>query len=157
MGGTAICLQVAIVTLMRLTVGIHQLNKDAFTVTVNLSWLDEEHTIFLFEYIGSWTWDELYQAMDQAFAMGTVGIGIASIHDLSRGNTVPANPFQHARHLSVTLPDNPIMVIVGANVVVLAILDLLRRILHTMNGRYFTAASKDEAVALIRHQRTSVK
>ncbi len=122
-------------------------------MTVSLSWLDEEHTIFLFEYLGSWTWDELSEAMNQAFEMGTVGTGIASIHDLSRGNTIPANPFQHARHLSVALPDNPIMVIVGANVVVLAILDLLRRILRNLNSRYFTAASIEEAVALIKTQR----
>ena len=126
-------------------------------MTIDLRWIDEEHSGFIFEYLGTWTWNELYQASQTAVAWGTGRQNVPSIHDLSQSHTFPEDALFHGRHLSFGLPDNPIMVIVGANPFVLAMIDLLRRLSRSIERQYFTAASVDEAIALIKNEQASVK
>lgn len=59
-------------------------------MTISARWFDEEHTIILTEFIGSWTWDELWTAYRQILKMAdTVDGKVDNIVDLTHSFPLP--------------------------------------------------------------------
>ncbi len=84
---------------------------------VNFSWDNPEHTIVRYDFVGKWTWEELYATMYESWAeIDKLPYMVESISDFSKVNNVPPSAMTHLRSLSQNRPENTgTMVFVGAN------------------------------------------
>ena len=118
---------------------------------INVRWLDDTKTIIVLEYVGAWTWDELFRARSAAAEMrGSWDAPLPSIQDLTRGQFLPKDIFANAHRVSATMPENSFIVLVGANTLARAVLETLRRLGRGRQQQYHTAATVEEAATLIR-------
>jgi hypothetical protein len=82
---------------------------------VNMTWYNDDKTIFLAEYTGAWTWQEVYEAIENANReFDTVHHRVHTIHDFTKTTHFPANVLSHAITLSRNMhPRTGIGVLVG--------------------------------------------
>lgn len=120
---------------------------------INVRWADPEKTIVVYEYAGSWTWDELYEATRtvESWTDGKTHI-VPVVHDLTGSRMLPKDVFFHGQRLSVQLPEGATAVIVGAGSFARIVIDTLRRLNRSFEQQYKTASTLDEAVALIKKE-----
>jgi len=120
-------------------------------MAVNVRWLDDTKTIIVLEYIGAWTWSELFQARATAAEMrGSWDGKLPSIQDLTNGQLLPKDIFSNAHRVTATMPENSLIVLVGTNALARAVLETLRRLDRGGQQHYRIAATVDEAAALIK-------
>lgn len=123
-------------------------------MAVKVGWVDEEAKILCFEYIGAWTWDEIYKAVTDAERWTTSHLaGIYVIHDFTNGQGIPRDALLHGQRLAGDLADDALVVIVGSGTLGRFMLDILRRLSPSFKEKYQTAATVHEAVALIQQYR----
>lgn len=120
---------------------------------INVRWADAEETIVVYEYVSSWTWEELYNATRtvETWTGGKKRI-IPVIHDLTNSRMLPKDVFFHGQRLTVELPEGAFAVIVGAGAFARIVIDTLRRLNRSFDEQYKTAATLDEAVDLIKKE-----
>ncbi len=67
---------------------------------VQMRWDNEEKTILVAAYVGSWTWEEFFAARDQANRqLDEVDHQVDIIHDWSQSGGFPHNIFANAKSL----------------------------------------------------------
>lgn len=128
---------------------------------VSVNWDDPEHTIIRMEYVGSWTWEDCFDAMRQANALSaSAGRPVARIVFTGEGSLIPPNPIaQFSTLLKLVDPNMDIHVSVGANRLSHMMSDMFFRVGGSAIGRerYFWAESIEQARFLIHLYRERAK
>lgn len=69
-------------------------------MAIHVIWDNTERTVLRYDFDVSWTWQELYDAVDTANAlMDTVQHDVGSIFNIQRGTTVPNHLLTHTKNL----------------------------------------------------------
>jgi len=125
-----------------------------YAMPVHVNWDDAEQTIIRLDYVGSWTWDECFEALHQANVLvAQVDYPVARIVDMSAGSLTPPNPMvQIPTLIRLIDPRMDIHVTVGANRMSHMISDLFFRFGSPIvqRERYHWAESLEQARFLIR-------
>ncbi len=123
---------------------------------VLISWDDDDRTTIRYDYDGKWTWEEVYTANDEVTAlMHEVEHPVSIIHDLTRSAGLPSGALTHAHRFTAGLPENwDISVVVGSGTFTEALLNIFSRVYKTLGEHYKTAATLEEARAIIVQQKT---
>jgi hypothetical protein len=89
---------------------------------VTIQWDNEEKSIVRMQYVGRWTWEELYAATTQSHTMlDEVDHKVDFIHDWLKSNAIPANAIVHSKNLiEKRHPNVGIVVLVWTNPVIKA-------------------------------------
>jgi hypothetical protein len=121
---------------------------------VHVNWDDAEHTIIRVDYVGSWTWDECFEALRQANALSaSVDHPVARIVDDTKGSAAPPNPLPQLPILiKLVDPRMDIHVSVGSNRFAHMMSDLFFRLGSptVQRERYHWADSIEQARFMIR-------
>jgi hypothetical protein len=121
---------------------------------VYVNWDDAEQTIIRLDYVGSWTWEECFEALSQAKALSaSVDRPVARIIDTSKGSLTPPNPLAQLPTLvKLVDPHMDFHVSVGANRLSHMMSDLFFRLGGTNVQRdlYHWAESVEQARFMIR-------
>jgi hypothetical protein len=100
-------------------------------MTISVQWNDDQHTIIVFTFSGSWSWADFHQACDVSRKMHqTVPHAVFSIFDMRDGDSLPTNVFSNIRYaLDVTDPPNRThtQAVVGAGFLVKALGEVIVR------------------------------
>ena len=106
-------------------------------MSIDVRWDNNDHTIVLFTFSGSWTWVQFRDACDTSLALHReVSYLVASIYDMLEGDHLPTNFFSNARYaLDVTDPPNrtPTQVVVGAGFLIRS----LGEVFYRMYGKRY--------------------
>ena len=122
-----------------------------------VSWMDAEESITLFEAEEPWTYEEFVEIVRQGQAMiRSKDYLIDSIFYLPEDFTLPGpNPLTHIKTVYATEPENNALnVIVGAGVVIQALLNIITSVMGG-SGRFVFVSSMDEALAELERIRAS--
>ena len=121
---------------------------------VHVNWDDAERTIIRVEYVGSWTWEECFEALSQANGLSaSVDHPVARIVDTSEGSMTPPNAMAQIPTLvKLVDPRMDMHVSVGANRLGHMMSDLFFRLGSptVQRERYHWAESVEQARFLIR-------
>src|SRR5262245_52488528 len=84
---------------------------------VHFTWGDPEQRIARYEFVGKWTWDELYTVFHASWdEVKQLNHIVDSISDMTQTNTIPPSAMTHVRSLAQNRPQNTgLMIFVGAN------------------------------------------
>lgn len=126
---------------------------------VTIDWHDDTQTILHYHFTSPWTWEEYRAAIEQAWALAeSVDHPTDTITDMRHSRAVPDNLFRNIRQSMVEIPDSTqTIVLVGTNMLVEAMLGIMRRLYPQQMGKFFTADSIEEARALIAERRAVVE
>ena len=121
---------------------------------VHFTWDDPEKRIARYEFVGKWTWDELYAAFhaswDEVVQLNHI---IDLISDVTQSNNIPPSAMTHVRSLTQHRPENTgLMIIVGANTYMTVAMQTFRKLFEGTLKRdmdLLFAKSLDEAHAII--------
>jgi hypothetical protein len=125
-------------------------------MTIITSWVDEEHTIARYEFIGRWTWDEMKVAIQEMYAMmDSVPHQVDIIIDLSRSSSEPPRGMlAHLRAGTMEARNNwNSGVFVGVSPFVRVLLTTFRRLQPRLAKRYNVANTVAEAQTMILRRR----
>ena len=117
-------------------------------------WVDDNHSIIMAEFSGSWTWDEYHEANRILREMaGTVEHRVDVITDLSQSHGLPENNLlaNIGRGHNVEIPNLGIIVTVQPP----RVIEALRPIVNQITGREnrFSVHTLDDAYTLIAQSR----
>jgi hypothetical protein len=116
---------------------------------VNIEWDNEAKTIIRMEYVGRWTWDELYAATAKSRVMlDEISHKADFIHDWLHSEGVPSNVLVHARNLiEKRHPHVGIVVLVWSNPLIKATWAAINKVYAGLMKRYifWLASSIEEA------------
>jgi hypothetical protein len=121
-------------------------------MSVNMTWDNDEQTIIRYIIGDPWTWDELYEAIQQAHLLiDAADHSVHSIIDMSGAHILPRNPLMHGKKMSRgdRLSNAGKIVFVGANVFLRSLMDVFRRVHPTRLENIAFVATLDEARALL--------
>lgn len=121
-------------------------------MSVQADWFDtEQKNIIRYEFVGSWTWDDFYTAMNHVNElMATVDHTVYIIIDFRQGRGVPGGALTHMRSNTLRAADNwGGGVFVGINGFLKAIVNTFVQVYPRLGNRYQTAESIEEAVMVI--------
>ncbi len=124
-------------------------------MSIAVEWDDEERTILHYTFESPWTWEEYHAAIARAWEMAAeVDHPTDTITDMRNSRLLPDNVFRHVRQSMVEIPESTrTVVIVGAGMLVQALLNILRRVYRNQDGLFFTAETLEEARELIYSRR----
>lgn len=127
---------------------------------ITVCWDDAERSVLRFDYVGRWTWEELYSAVTEANGlMDTVDHPVTHLIDLTQNGGVPSNLINHVQQLaSLTHRNFEMTIIIGADRFIHMLGDLCFRLAGSRvdRSRYHWAESLDQArfmVQVYRHHR----
>lgn len=120
-------------------------------MSIKVKWDNAEKMILRYNFEGDWTWQELDMMWRQSEQMVE---GLTErydvILDVRQMNGIPRNALQVIRdQFEVHSPNGGLTVLVGANALMRAILDVLTRIKPQGFGHYRCASTLEEAYQLI--------
>jgi hypothetical protein len=76
-------------------------------MSVELSWLDSDERVMVVQFVGDWTWDDVYRAANQgAEWTQSKPHTVYHIIDFTRSNPPPNQGFSLVRNLLSSLPAN---------------------------------------------------
>lgn len=119
---------------------------------IQVDWFDaEQKNIVRYEFIGSWTWDELYNAVNQVNTlMASVDHTVYVIVDFRQGRGVPGGALTHMRSSTMRAADNwGGGVFLGINTFLQALVGTFIKVYPRLGERYQTADSIEHAIAII--------
>lgn len=121
---------------------------------IQFSWDNPEHTIVRYDFVGKWTWEELYETMHNSWdKVMQLPYVVDSISDFSQVHNVPPSAMTHLRSLSQNRPENTgMMVFVGANSYLTVMFQTFSKLFQTTLRREMNiqaAKTLDEARALL--------
>lgn len=128
---------------------------------IQVQWDNDEKTILRYDYQARWSWNELYQAVDQGYHLiDSVAHPVAVIIDLTASEGIPPGALSHARSIQQRAhPRISMNVAVNAG-------GLLSTLTHTFLRLYSAlmqatsvhfAATVEEARAVIAERQVSCK
>lgn len=85
---------------------------------ININWLNEEKTCFTVDFVGNWTWDELYPMLDEVYAMlDSIPHKADAIFDFTHSTGVPTKgALSHIKNANrIVHPNQARVVLVGLN------------------------------------------
>lgn len=120
---------------------------------VTMRWLDDERRIYLAEYIGAWTWHELFQQTHCAEReFDTLDYVVHVIHDFTRTTQYPPNILSQSVSLARNMhPNTGIGVLVGTGNFFHTLLNIMSNVYEaTFHENLFKVAHNiDEARDLL--------
>ncbi len=126
---------------------------------VKMYWDNPEKTIFIAEYIGVWTWEEFYPAMEAANReFDQIDHTADVIHDWSQSTRIPADIMTHSRNLIKRMhPRTGISVHVGTNNLFMSLWRIFAGVYASFSGqrKFLFASTVDEGRTLLRAVRQS--
>ena len=123
-------------------------------MSFQVEWDNLERSVLLYTVVGEWTWEEFYAIRERGRQLAsTVDHGrLDSIIDLRLSGSFPNNPLSHFRRMPAETHPQFIdgnIVLVGNNLLVSMLLDILRRINpHAMRNFYITHSTEQARVLL---------
>ena len=125
-------------------------------MTVSVDWYDAGHEIVLYVFEGRWTWDELYKAIDEGFALTkTVSHNFSIIVDFQKSRGLPPKAFSHFHHIkSVTTEQVDLIVVVGGGTVLLTLFNLFVLIAGSVAHKFVWVPDLDKAHTTLIERRT---
>jgi hypothetical protein len=123
-------------------------------VGVTVTWDNEERTRLRWDFEEKWTWDEYYQADQQARTMMEgVSYSIGGIVNLQKSTSLPPETLTHFRRIATNpIPNISISVIVGANALVTAFYKIFRSLYGSAAEKFAFANTIEEARTFISHR-----
>ncbi|MBZ0281837.1 MAG: hypothetical protein K8L97_13945 [Anaerolineae bacterium] len=121
-------------------------------MSVQADWFDpEQKNIIRYEFVGSWTWDDLYAAMNQVNTlMASVDHTVYIIIDFRQGRGVPGGALTHMRSSTMRAADNwGGGVFLGINTFLQALVSTFIKVYPRLGDRYHTAKTLEEALTII--------
>jgi hypothetical protein len=117
---------------------------------IHIAWDDADRTILRWDFEQDWDWDELRSAVAATELMITqVPHRVNIIHNALSTPNVPRPTQRHKQH-PLDLPSRVgVIVLVGDNPVLSALVTIFMRVFHTLNSRLATASSLEEARLII--------
>ncbi len=126
---------------------------------VRVYWEDESHTLVHYDFVGNWTWDELYPAYYQAIEMEkSVTYRVDVILDMRQSRRIPANVLMHVKNISDKQPPNIGLSVLVSNSAFLASMYKIGVQFYAKIGHYFfLTTSLDEAYQMIAKARAAAQ
>lgn len=121
-------------------------------MSVQVDWFDaEKKDIVRYEFVGTWTWDDLYAAMNEVNnLLATVDHMVYVIVDFRQGRGVPGGALTHMRSGTMRAADNwGGGVFLGINSFLQALVNTFIKMYPRLGERYHTASSLEEALMII--------
>jgi hypothetical protein len=116
-------------------------------------WANDEKTVYIAEYVGAWTWEEFYPALERANRdFEAIDHSADVIHDWSRCTRIPSDIMAHSRNLIKRMhPRTGINVHVGANTLFLSLWRafVLVYTAASRQKKFFFTDTRDQALALL--------
>ena len=125
---------------------------------VTVDWYDETRTILHYRFETPWTWSEYHAAIQAAWELAeSVDHPTDTITDMRHSRVMPDNLFRNIRQTMVEIPESTqTVVLVGTNMLMEALLGILRRLYPRQMGKFFTTETVEEARALIAERRAAM-
>ena len=114
---------------------------------VTVEWDNEEKTVVRMRLDGNWTWDEVYPASQEGYAMlESVSYVVDLIMDMRQSRGIPNSSIFHARNtIGKRHPRTGLTVFVGANTLFFTIWRVFNRVYASLRvEQQFTFADKIE-------------
>ena len=120
-------------------------------MSVELRWLNVEHTILFYDVRGVWTWADMYAAVVRAHnIMDTLDHTVHSIVDMSAAGRMGDNPLTHGRRLgAATHPRAGLSIFIQAPAFMRVLFGTLGRLNPQLKYRIQFASTREEALAVI--------
>ncbi len=130
---------------------------------IDITWLDEQRSIFGWTFSNDWTWDEFYHAHKQTSAMIDEVDGIVDgiIIPSSKPHMPPYAPMHLSHVLSTTHPRLDKLVVVAPRMFLTSMLSAVGQMLPELPSHFHYARSLEEAFTYVsarqmeRHQTPS--
>src|SRR5262245_51796 len=105
---------------------------------VNIYWDNEEKTIVRMEYVGRWTWEELFTATTQSHTMlDEVAHKVDFIHVWLQSDGMPPSVLVHAKNLiEKRHPNVGVVVLVWSNTLIKAMWTAFSKVYANLTKRY---------------------
>lgn len=120
---------------------------------INLLWENEAKTIVRMEVVGQWTWDEMYSASQEGYAMlESVQHIVDPIIDFRNSAAIPIYSITHARHMiGKRHPRTGLTVMVSSSALIYNLWDIFRRVygLFIREEEFTLVRTLEEAHALL--------
>jgi hypothetical protein len=126
-------------------------------MSIKVEWDNDEKSVMRYTVEGAWTWDEFYEARDQASGLieESPYASIGAIIDFRAGNFMPRNALSHFHQVSRTSnPRSGLAVMVGASGFVTALFHLMSRVYGSVEDKMRLAEDMDEARAILAQTRS---
>jgi hypothetical protein len=126
---------------------------------VNMRWGNDEKTLYIAEYVGEWTWEEFYPALEAANRhFDEVDHVVDVIHDWSHSVRFPMDILTHSRNLIKRMhPRTGVNVHVGTNNLFMSMWRIFNKVYNafTTQKKFLFADTVEEArVLLAEHSQT---
>ena len=120
-------------------------------MSVTVEWANPEKTILCFRISNPWTWEDYYNATDEAWdMMQTVDHIVDYVIDMTGTKIVPPNAMSHIRRrASRTHPHKGMGIFVGVSGFMKVIIDMIGNIIPTSKANVRTCTTLTEAYAII--------
>ena len=125
-------------------------------MSIDVYWFDREHTIVRYDFSGSWTWDEVYAAVDAAIALeNSVSHRVDVVLNLLESGHIPPNAITHVKTIATTrMPANVKMaVLITENKAMNVLFNIGSRLYRKIEEQFYVAASVDSALEVINKAR----
>ncbi len=125
---------------------------------VNVLWDDENtKTIIRCDYVGKWTWDDVFVAMEEVNRLiANAPHPVSIIHNLIDSVGIPGRAITQARKFTEMLPQNwDLSVVVGSGLFAELLVNVFGKLYRKLGQHYRTAPNLDKARALIAEEQTN--
>ncbi len=123
---------------------------------IKVTWQDIDQRILLWEFIGSWEWDEYLESVKIAYEMvrSVAPNRVDIIAALAQSSGLPANVVSKVAQASRTMPKNwELTVVVGGGTFIDTMVNIGRRLVRDMADKYAIAPNVEAAMTLIAEAR----
>jgi len=118
---------------------------------VVVDWTDAEKKVIRYDFPGQWTWDDLYNAMNQVNEMmATVPYKVYVVISFERSKGIPPGALTHMRIGTLkAAPNWGGGVFIGVSSLLTALLNTFKIINKSLGERYDIAKNDEEAMTII--------
>jgi hypothetical protein len=120
-------------------------------MAINVEWDNPEKTILCYYFDQRWSWDEFFEARNQALSMiDTVTHKVGVIMNTPPNIVVPSNVLTHSlSSLRHTHPNTVIIVFIAGKPFLNMVISMMTKVSHKTNDYMAMADNMDEARVLI--------
>ncbi len=117
------------------------------SMAINLSWDDQECKALMYQFPEQWTWEDFYNVKTEADKLlDEVNHNVVLIFDMTTTRSIPSGVLAQARWLiSRAHPRGTPIVLVGTNLVIQAMLNLVNKFNLSANDLLKAVATVEEA------------
>ncbi len=123
-------------------------------MAIQVIWDNTERTVLRYDFDVSWTWQELYDAVDIANRMmDSVPHGVGSIFNIQRGTTVPNHLLTHTKNLMTRRhPRSVVIAAIIQGIYLRSLLHVVTMVSGEVAELFIPVASLDEARSTIQER-----